>query len=431
MLQHIEAEQTVIGLALRDETCAAEFAALPKDAFTTAETVELYEAIQECLKNHEIPNLVSVTPRLKENRISALECGKVCLDRAISPAMWRQIETELLDLRRRRNMKAVCLDVVNHIADHDTDVDEFAGKITRVANDTGTAEETVSMQSMVMEFVDDLDKKSEIITTGIAGLDRITGGLQNGMLAILGARPKVGKTALGLSIALHVARTKGPVLIVSLEMKPKELMQRIISAESGVSLHRIVTKDYQDDDYERMAARYGELARIPIHVEQVATPLLIRRRAAHMQRNGGLSMIMVDYIQLMRADESRKSRYEEVSAISRELKIMAMELDVPILALTQFNRDSEQGGISRKPTMAQARDSGSIEQDANLFMVQYPPGEPKVGNPLYDFWAACKNDGSEFQILEIAANRQGPTGIVPMKFDKAHMRFTTMRRDES
>ena len=140
-------------------------------------------------------------------------------------------------------------------------------------------------------------------------------------------------------------------------------------------------------------------------------------------------MIMVDYLQLMRSDESRKSRYEEVSSISRELKLMAMDLNVPILALTQFNRDSEQGGVRRKPTMSEARDSGSIEQDANIFLIQYPPMEPKPGTDAFEYWASCQMDGTEFQLLEIAANRQGPTGIVPLKFDKSHMRFMTMRRE--
>ena len=139
-------------------------------------------------------------------------------------------------------------------------------------------------------------------------------------------------------------------------------------------------------------------------------------------------MIMVDYIQLMNSDDRRKSRYEEISSISRELKLMAMELDVPILALTQFNRESEHGDTKRKPSMSEARDSGSIEQDANIFIIQYEPDEPKPDTPIREYWDACHSDGSGFQILEIAANRQGPTGNVLIKFDKSHMRFTTLER---
>ena len=431
MLQHYEAEQTIIGLALQDEACADSVAALPEDTFTTPETKALQKAIKSCLKDHEIANIVSVGSRLTSNVVSVVECGNACIQMAISTAMYGQIETELLDLRRRRALRKICADVVNKIADPSEDVDTFANEITKVANDTGPQRETMNMNRMVMEFIEDLDKKSEMIMTGVAGLDRITGGLQNGMLAILGARPKVGKTALGLSIALHVAQKAGPVLIISLEMKPKEMMQRIISAESDVNLHRIVTKNFRQEDYERMARVYGPLSVVPVEVEQLPTPLQIRRKASAMQRNGGLAMIMVDYIQLMRADEPKKSRYEEVSSISRELKLMAMDLDVPILALTQFNRESEQGGVRRKPSMAEARDSGSIEQDANIFLIQYPPNEPKLGSEIRDYWECCQAMGTEFQLLEIAANRQGPTGIVPLNFDKSHMKFTTLERMEN
>lgn len=430
MLQHLEAEQSLIGLALQDQGCAEAIAQLPEDAFTTPETKDLHKAIRECLKNHEQPNLVTVESKLTRNITSVVECGSICISLAIGDSMYKQLETEVMDLRRRRALRKICADVVNTIADPTKDVDTFANEITKIANDTGPTREKMDMSRMVMEFIEDLDKKSEMITTGIAGLDRITGGLQNGMLAILGARPKVGKTALGLSIAMHVARHKGPVLVVSLEMKPKELMQRIMSAESGVNLHRIVTKNYRTSDYEDMAAVYGEVSTVPLEVEQLSTPLQIRRKAAKMQREGGLSMVMVDYIQLMRPDEPKKSRYEEVSSISRELKLMAMDLDVPILALTQFNRDSEQGGVRRKPSMSEARDSGSIEQDANIFLIQYPPNEPKLGSDMYEFWAACQSDGTEFQLLEIAANRQGPTGTVALKFDKGHMKFITLRREE-
>ena len=165
-----------------------------------------------------------------------------------------------------------------------------------------------------------------------------------------------------------------------------------------------------------------------IRITNKQTPLQIRRFASEMQRQEGLSLVVVDYIKLMRTDSHKKSRYEEVSEISRELKLMAMDLNVPVLALTQFNRDSEQGGQKRKPSMSEARDSGSIEQDANIFMIQYAPAEPTPTNELYDYWAACQEDGVEFQLLEVAANRQGPTGSVPIRFDKAHMRFTTLAR---
>jgi replicative DNA helicase len=144
-------------------------------------------------------------------------------------------------------------------------------------------------------------------------------------------------------------------------------------------------------------------------------------------------MVVVDYIQLMRSDGKRSSRYEEVSEISRELKLLAMDMGVPVLALTQFNRMSEAGqnGQARKrpPTMAEAQDSGSIEQDANLFIVQYAPGEPGENPRGRAAYEMCRGFGHEWQQLRIEKNRQGQTGIIDVGFDKAHMRFISLKME--
>lgn len=152
-----------------------------------------------------------------------------------------------------------------------------------------------------------------------------------------------------------------------------------------------------------------------------------------MQNKGGLAMIMVDYIQLMRADGRYNSRYEEVSAISRELKRMAMDLGVPILALTQFNRNSETsvGGKAekRKPQMSEAKESGSIEQDANMFIVQWTPPEPMdQGSDFWEDFHTCQLNGWEWQLLSVDKNRQGRTGAISVGFDKPHMRFMSIDR---
>lgn len=141
---------------------------------------------------------------------------------------------------------------------------------------------------------------------------------------------------------------------------------------------------------------------------------------------------MIDYLQLMRSDEKLKSRYEEVSAISREIKLLAMDLHVPVLAMTQFNRQSEGGNRQKKvmPTMAEAKDSGSIEQDANIFMVQYAPDEPDRMNEDWQTYHMCQANGWEWQVLKIEKNRQGRTGAFSMAFDKPRMTFRTIDTKE-
>lgn len=429
-IHNVDLEMTIIGLALTDYDCAEKVAALPEGSFWVPEMDGLHKAITEIIKDHNIPNTVTLQTKLSDYHTVYMPCIDKCFRNAISVAMYKQLETELLDLRRRRRLFSACDDAMKESFDLTKDIDEIEGTmIKRVSEDAGK-EESISASDALFGFIEGLNEKDTMIPTGIAGIDSLVGGLQNGMLAIIGARPKVGKTALGLSIALNVAMRRGPVLMVSLEMTPKEIITRMVSAFSGVDMHKLVTKNLDYNDCELLPDAYADINALPIRFSKATSPLQIRREASRMMRNGGLKMIMVDYIQLMRSDENKKSRYEEVSNISRELKLMAMELNVPILALTQFNRESEAGGQRRKPTMAEARDSGSIEQDANIFIIQYPPSEPPPGNPLHDYWAACQEEGSEFQILEVAANRQGPTGTAMVKFDKKHMRFITLRREE-
>ena len=430
MLRNLQTEQTLIGLSLTDQECAEQLATLPEDSFAYPESIALFRIIRQIIKEHGTPNIVSVGTRIPDSAVELLECSKQCLALSISTVMYKQLETELLELRKRRILLSACEKVAGQAADPMIDIDEMMATLNKAVNDNANQVDSMNMQEAVTEWMDDLNESHPMISTGIAGLDQITGGLQNGMLAILGARPKVGKTALGLSIATNVARKTGPVLIVSLEMTRKEIMTRIMAAETGTDMQKYVTRKMDQSDYEAIAEVIPDVVSLPIRIINKQTPMQVRRFAANMQRNEGLSLIMVDYIQLMKSDDSKKSRYEEVSSISRELKLLAMDLNVPVLALTQFNRDSEQGGQKRKPSMSEARDSGSIEQDANIFMIQYAPNEPKMDSDMYEFWEACQYDKSEFQILEVAANRQGPTGNVLLKFDKSHMRFTTLRREE-
>ena len=424
-IHNVDLEMTIIGLALTDAECAEKVAALPEGSFWVPEMDGLHKAINEIVKDHNIPNVVTLQTKLVDYHSVYMPCVEKCFKNAVSVAMYKQLEIELLDLWRRRKLFSTCDKAMTDAFDISKDIDKIEGEMVRQINEDTGKEESVTASDALIEFIEGLNEKDTMLPTGIAGIDNLVGGLQNGMLAIIGARPKVGKTALGMSI---VAMRRGPVLMVSLEMTPKEIITRMVSAFSGVDMHNIVTKNLSDQECEKLPAAYADIGALPIRFSKASSPLQVRKEATRMARNGGLKMIMVDYIQLMRSDESRKSRYEEVSMISRELKLMAMELNVPILALTQFNRESEQGGQKRKPTMAEARDSGSIEQDANIFIIQYPPSEPPPGNELHDYWAACQEEGSEFQILEVAANRQGPTGTVMVKFDKKHMRFITLRR---
>ena len=429
MLRNVEIEKTLIGLAMEDASLAARLSELPQNAFTTPDTVGAYLMIKNLLAEHKTPDLTTMVTRVHEDNPEMKTMFMECVRMGISSAMYDQHEASLLDLRKRRMIRAACCKTVEMIEDQSEDVEVLADKLSTVLNDNGAKPQSVSSEDAVIEFIEDLNRKEDKVDTGIAGIDRLVGGLRGGQYIALGARPGVGKSALGLSISTHVARTSGPVLFVSREMTSTEIMARVIASETGVDMQKIVTKAYTEEEYELICRAIAPVSVTPLRFSMSRTPAQIRREAAAMMRNEGLKLITVDYIGLLSPDVPTKSKYESATAISNELKQIAMELNVPILVLTQFNRESETGGTSREPTMAEARNSGAIEEDANLFIIQYAPSEPKPTDDLYDYWACCEENGSELQILKVAKNRQGPKGSIMVQFDKRHMTFTTLRRE--
>ena len=425
-----DAELALIGLAMTDQESAEKIAALPDDLFGAPETVRIHQIIKTLVRERKVPDLATVYMNIGPEESSAIrETVTRAAGAAIVPALYAQYEGICLELRMRRRLRNVCSQVASRAEDPAEDVEVLADKIIKVVNDQSGASQSVSMGEAVQEFIDKMTEKDNAIYTGIAGLDRLTGGIRDGMLTILGARPGVGKTSLALSIAKHVAEKSGPVLFVSMEMTPNELMDRLVSMETCVAMQNIVTKRMAPEEWRRTITAASGMAGLPFRFLRLRTPMQIRREAGAMKRAEGLRLIVVDYIQLMRGDGKTSSRYEEVSSISMELKAMAMDLEVPILALTQFNRESEMGGGKRKPSMSEARDSGSIEQDANMFLVLWEPPEPKPATDNYQYWAACHERGTQYMLLSIDKNRQGPTGAVPMEFDPAHMRFVSLRRE--
>ena len=426
-------ELAVLGVAMSSRDGARKVADLPDDMMSHPTARAALAAIRGLLSaGHEVDLLtlcaeVSKTiPAPEEYLVQALAEGNGL------PSYLPQWVAILDDKRRRRALADMATSLLKEVTNPASDprtLAEQACAATRVEErETGA----VTMVEATNLLFDSLTDKREACTTGIADLDRLTGGLRGGKLVIIGARPGVGKTALALHIATHVARHTGPVLIISLEMDATEITARLYAAESMTDVQVLESGKLEPEDWSRVTAAASEMSKLPIRITTAcATPLQVRREAHRIREQEGLAMIVVDYLQLMRCDGKRSSRYEEVSEISRELKLLAMDLGVPVLALTQFNRASEAGqaGQARKrpPTMAEAKDSGSIEQDANLFIVQYAPGEPGEDPRSRAAYEMCRGFGHEWQQLRIEKNRQGRTGIIDVGFDKAHMRFVNLK----
>lgn len=431
-----DTELAVIGIAMGSAEGARLVADLPSDMFSLPVAVEAHKAICRMSSKGQQVDLITLAeavsktmPAPEQALLQALQLGSGY------GSMLQQWSAILDDRRRRRALSAMASKVLAGAGDPGEDPVQLAEQAVSMMQVTRTELASMGMQEAAVHLLDSLSEQRKACSTGIADLDRLTGGFRGGKLVVIGARPGVGKTALALHIATHVARHTGPVLIVSLEMDETEIMARMCAAESGVDVQRLESGRLDDDDWLRVTPAASELSQLPMRITTSATsPMQVRREAQRMREAQGLAMIMVDYIQLLRPDGKHSSRYEEVSEISRELKLMAMDLGVPVLALTQFNRSSEAGQFGqarkRRPTMAEAKDSGSIEQDANLFLVQYAPGEPGDDPRDRAAYEMCRGFGHEWQQLIVEKNRQGRTGVIDVAFDKPHMRFVNLAMED-
>jgi len=266
------------------------------------------------------------------------------------------------------------------------------------------------------------------LATGFVELDRMTTGLQAGDLAIVAGRPSMGKTSWVLNVAQTAAIENGvPVAIFSLEMSKEQLVQRFLCAEGRVDAQRLRRGRLEPDEYQRLARAAGHLNTAPIWIDDSATAnvLEMKAKARRLKSEANLGLVVVDYIQLMSGTARTDSRVHEVSEISRGLKALARELEVPVIALSQLSRAPEQR-TDRRPQLSDLRDSGSIEQDADLVMFLYRP-EYYLG--------PTDKDGNSVEgkaELIMAKQRNGPTGTVELYFHKSYTRFDSVSHsDES
>ena len=245
--------------------------------------------------------------------------------------------------------------------------------------------------------------------TGYADLDRMTAGLQPADMIVLAARPSMGKTALAMNIVQNVALLKkAPVAVFSLEMSAQALAMRMLCSVGKVDAQRLRTGNLQDSDWPRLQRATAQLSEAPIYIDDTSglTALEMRAKSRRLKSEHELGLIVVDYLQLMQGRGGSESRVQEISEISRSLKAMAKELDVPVLALSQLNRSLEHRD-DRRPQLSDLRESGAIEQDADLILFIYR-------DEVYNKSETNKNRG--IAEIIIGKQRNGPTGTVKLSF---------------
>jgi replicative DNA helicase len=275
----------------------------------------------------------------------------------------------------------------------------------------------------VYEKIDHIHShESEItgVSTGLIDLDRLTSGLQESDLVILAARPSMGKTSLALNMAHSVAlKSKLPVGIFSLEMSSEQIAQRLISLQAQVEMQRLRSGRMSESDWERLVTAVGILSEMPIFIDDTPGVSIVemRSKARRLHAEQGLGLLVVDYLQLMQSS-SHESRVQEISAISRSLKALARDLEIPVLALSQLSRAPEQRP-NHEPMLSDLRESGSIEQDADVVMFIYR-------DVVYN----RDTDRPHVADVIVAKHRNGPTGKVSLFFQEALMRFSNLEKYE-
>ncbi|MBQ1919626.1 MAG: replicative DNA helicase, partial [Selenomonas sp.] len=299
-------------------------------------------------------------------------------------------------------------------------MDEAEKKILAVASRQGGGA-FESMKNIVMRTFERINILYESkggltgISSGFKDLDKLTAGLQKSDLILVAARPSMGKTAFTLNIASYVGLHGGSVAFFSLEMSKEQLMQRMLCSEGGIDASRLRTGQLDEVEWNKLVGVADKMSRAPIYIDDTAgiTVMELRSKARRLKAEHGLDLIIIDYLQLMqgRASKNSDNRQQEISEISRSLKALARELDVPVIALSQLSRSVESRQI-KKPMLSDLRESGSLEQDADIVMFLYR-------EDYYDKDTENKN----ITEIIVAKHRNGPVDSVQLFFQKEYTKF--------
>lgn len=432
--QNTEAEQAVIGaILLQPEALITAMERVRSEDFYTTGHQRIYEAMIELGEDNQPVDLVTLTAHLQDAGLLE-EIGGVgylaklanAVPTAANVDYYAQIVEEKSMLRRLiRTATNIVSDGYANSEDVSALLSDAEKKILEISNRRSSSG-FISIRDVLMEVFEKVEflyankGGSSGIPSGFVDLDRMTAGFQRSDLIIVAARPSVGKTAFALNIAQNVGvRARETVAIFSLEMSAAQLVQRMICAEANVDATRMRTGMLEGDDWEKLTMAIGALSEAQIYIDDTPgiTVADIRAKCRRLKKERGLGMILIDYLQLIQGrGKAGENRQQEVSEISRTLKQIARELEVPVIALSQLSRGVEQRQ-DKRPMMSDLRESGSIEQDADIVSFLYR-------DDYYDKESEKKN------IIEIiiAKQRNGPVGTVELVFLKNYNKFVSLDR---
>jgi replicative DNA helicase len=430
---NLEAEQAVLGSMLIDRDAIARALEIlgPSDFYREPHAI-IFATIAELFEKSLPVDIVTVVDALKDKGKLEMVGGTsyIALLAQVVPtasnvSYYAKIVEEKAILRR-------LIEVGTKIAslgyDTESNVEELvdqAEKLVYMIAQKSLSNDLIPMRELAIksyEKIENLYHRKAIrsgIPSGFEALDRITMGFQPSDLIIVAARPSVGKTSFCLNIAEHVAlKEKIPVAIFSLEMSAEMLVQRVLCSQAMVDYQRFRSGFLDDQDYHRLTSAYGVLYDAPIYIDDTPgiSVMEIRLKSRRLKAERGLGLVIVDYLQLMSTRGKLENRVQEISEITRSLKNLARELHVPLIAISQLSREVEKRE-SKKPQLSDLRESGSIEQDADVVILLYRPDvyQRNVTNP-------------GITEVNIAKHRNGPTDVIELKFLAEYTKFISVER---
>lgn len=434
----VEAEQAVLGSVIIDPKCLTDIATLMKtEYFYIPQHREIYAAMASMYELSQTIDFVSLLEKLKSDGVYDEAGGKAYLTKlAQHVPSSANVLTYVAIIRERyyaRSLMTAAQGIIKDINDNELDsgklLDSAEQRIYEIRQGREISGLTHIKSVIENETYDRLSKMNDPetrddyvgIPCGIGELDKMITGLNKSDLIILGARPGMGKTSFALNIVRNVAMNTGKtVCFFSLEMTRDQLAQRMLSSEAGIKSEKLRTGELDDDEWTRLAQAGEALSKANIYFDETSN-ITVPEMKAKLRRMSKVDLVVIDYLGLMHSPRNIDNRVQEISEITRNLKIMAKDLKVPIIACAQLSRGTEAKGKSHRPALSDLRDSGSIEQDADIVLFLYR-------DAYYDSEKADDEDKSDQTKAEciVAKNRHGEIGTVDLHWDGRYTRFTSV-----
>jgi len=431
--QNLEAEMSVLGCLMLDKDAIIKIGDIvAADHFYDDRNKQIFEGILELYAKNTSVDILTVTNWLEERKLLEKVGGSSYLTQLVNAVPSAAHVTHYAYIVRKKGTLRKLIGAAGEISNiafkeegEMEDILDVAEQKLFNISQKHLKQNFISIGNILhatFERIDELHRekgKLRGVPTGYVDLDNLLGGLQKSDLVVLAARPSMGKTALALDIMRHVAvNAKVPVGIFSLEMSKDQLVDRLLSSQSDVNLWKIRTGHLNENDFDSIGKAMGELSESPIFIDDAAGSNImeIRTKARRLQSEHGVGLIVVDYLQLMEG-RNQDNRVQEVSEISRALKMLARELNVPVLALSQLSRGVE-NRPDKVPQLADLRESGSIEQDADVVMFIYRE----------EMYKGKDSKRPHIAEIHIKKHRNGPTGQVELFFDQEKTSFKNLDR---